>query len=272
VVLWIQKVKERLSITKQPPFQAFDKRLGGIKGIKTMSIMPTREQGPIINIAQSLALGILLTALSYAVGLGFGWITTAPSLLEAFAVFTSYACTYLCVMERRANYPLGAISTAAYCLLFYQFGLFASMAINGFLAVYLLYGWFRWKSDADTRPVTRMSLPSWAVSIVVAATGYAIVVLLASLAGGTLAWTDSFILAGTILAQFMLDNKKIENWYIWALVNVFAIYTYFTAGLALAGFQSIFFLANTAYGYYMWKRSEKVVTEPAQAPVVGVTV
>jgi len=226
-----------------------------------MSLIPTREQGLLINVAQSLGLGILLTVLSYAVGLGFGWIDSL-NLLEAFAVFTSYACTYLCVMERRINYPIGAVSTVAYCVLFYQYGLLASMAINAFLSVYLVYGWYRWRSDADTRPVTKMGLGSWTASILVAGTGYLAVVLIASLLGGSLAWTDSFILAGTILAQFMMDNKKIENWGIWALVNVFAIYTYFTAGLTLAGFQYIFFLANTAYGYYMWRRGEKRVIEP----------
>jgi len=225
-----------------------------------MSMLPSREQGQLTNIAQGVVLGILLTAVSFAAGMGFGWITEL-NLLEVFAVFTSYVATYLCVMERRANYPIGAITTAAYCVLFWQFGLVASSAINAFLSVYLLYGWFRWKPDATTRPVTRMSLGSWAVSIAVAATGYLVVVLLATALGGQLAWTDSFILAGTILAQFMLDNKKLETWFIWMLVNVFAIYTYFNAGLALAAFQYLFFLANTFYGLYMWKKSEARVTQ-----------
>src|SRR5690242_645929 len=104
-----------------------------MKGIKQMSvftaIVPRREQGALANVLQGVVLGIILTALSYGVGLGAGWIASL-SWLEVFAVFTSYVCTYLCVMERRINYPIGAISTAAYMVLFYQFGLVASMAIN----------------------------------------------------------------------------------------------------------------------------------------------
>lgn len=206
------------------------------------------------NIAQSIIIGIVLTALSYGLGLSMGWITTL-NWLEVFAVFTSYSCTFLCVMERRINYPIGAISTAAYCLLFLQASLVASTAINAFLTIYLVYGWYRWRNDTLTRPVERMSAPSWALHIGVAVVGYLAVVAIATALGGHLAWTDSAILAGTILAQFMLDNKKLENWGIWALVNMFAIYTYFTAGLTLVGFQYIFFLLNTAYGYYEWKRS-----------------
>lgn len=223
-----------------------------------MSIsLPSREDGVSFNVIQGVVIGVVLTALSYFVGVHFGWIDSV-NLLEAFAVFTSYVCTYLCVMERRINYPIGAVSTAAYCVLFLQASLLASMAINAFLAVYLIYGWYRWKTDDVTRPVTRMSIPNWLIYVLVAALGYGIIVGLAMAFGGALAWTDSVIFAGTILAQFMLDNKKLENWWIWLIVNIFAIYTYATAGLALVAFQYVFFAANTVYGYYMWRNAAGV--------------
>lgn len=221
--------------------------------------MPSREQGVTTNIIQGVVLGVFLTGLSYAVGFGFGWVD-ALNLLEVFAVFTSYVCTFLCVVERRANYPIGAISNMAYAVLFWQFGLLASSITTAYLSFALLYGWFRWKSDADTRPVSRVA-PKWIPAYILTTAGfYGLVLLIVTLAGGTLATTDSVILVGTILAQFLLDNKKIENWGVWIIVNVFAIYTYFTAGLALAAFQYVFFLANAFYGFYMWNKSRKVTT------------
>lgn len=223
---------------------------------KASFLIPRREQGITANLIQGTILGLVLTLGSYLLGLQLGWVTTL-NWLEVFAVFTSYVCTFLCVMERRVNYPIGAVSTIAYCVLFLQSALMASMAINAFLSVYLVYGWLRWKSDDKTLPVTKMSLIDWLLTVAVAGAGYLVVVFLASHFGGTLAWTDSLILVGTILAQFMMDNKKIANWAVWAIVNVFAIYTYFHAGLALAGFQYIFFLANTAYGYIMWRKSHE---------------
>lgn len=230
-----------------------------------MSIfVPSRAHGLKVNIIQGVVLGIVLTALSYAVGFGFGWVAEL-NLLEVFAVFTSYVCTFLCVVERRANYPIGAISNAAYAVLFWQFGLLASSITTGYLTLALVYGWFRWKSDSDTRPVSRVEtkwIPAYVVST---AAFYGIVLLIVTLAGGSLAATDSVILVGTMLAQFLLDNKKIENWFVWMIVNVFAIYTYATAGLALAAFQYVFFLANTFYGLYMWNKSRAVVTQPAAA-------
>ncbi len=229
-----------------------------------MSILqiPSREQGLKTNIIQGIIIGVILTALSYAVGFQMGWVAEL-STLEVFAVFTSYVCTFLCVVERRINYPIGAVSNAAYSLLFFQFGLYASSFVTGYLTLALIYGWFRWKSDSDTKPVSRVELKWIPAYILTTGVFYALALFVVTQAGGTLAVTDTIILIGTILAQFLLDNKKIENWFVWMLVNVFAIYTYATAGLALAAFQYVFFLLNTFYGLYMWKNSKPVMATPS---------
>lgn len=235
--------------------------------------VPNKAQSLKTHMIQGTALGVVLTGLSYLVGFEMGWVQTL-NWLEVFAVFTSYVCTFLCVVERRSNYPIGAVSNAAYALLFFQFGLYASAITTGYLTFALAYGWFRWKSDKNTRPVTFVQ-PKWIpVYILSTAAFYGVALWLVTLAGGVLAPTDTMILIGTMLAQFLLDNKKIETWGVWAIVNVFAIYTYATAGLPLVAFQYIFFLANVFYGAYMWRVSQKetIVTQPAQAAVETVGV
>lgn len=225
------------------------------------SLIPNRERGVVRNIIEGTILGIFLTGLSFLVGFQFGWIEEI-NWLEAFAVLTSYTTTYLCVMERRANYLLGMVTTAAYCVLFWQWGLFASSAINAYLAFALVYGWFRWKSDTKTIPVRHVELKWIPAYILATAIGYAGIVWIVGMMGATLPAADSIILVGTLLAQFLLDNKRIETWGVWAVVNVAAIYVYFSSGLFLAGFQYIFFLLNAGYGWYMWRKS---MQEPVEA-------
>lgn len=217
-------------------------------------VLPNKQQGLKTHLVQGVILGVFLTGLSYLVGLQFGWLDTV-NWLEVFAVFTSYVCTFLCVVERRANYPIGAISNLAYCVLFFQWGLYASAVTTGYLSFALAYGWFRWKSDKEAIPVRHVELKWIPVYIVTTAAFYLTALWLVTLAGGTLALTDTVILIGTVLAQFLLDNKRIETWMVWIVVNVFAIYTYGTAGLALAAFQYVAFLLNAGYGFWMWKRS-----------------
>lgn len=146
-------------------------------------VLPSRQQGLRTNIIQGIIIGIALTALSYGVGFGFGWID-AINWLEVFAVFTSYVCTFLCVVERRANYPIGAISNASYAILFWQFGLLASSITTGYLTFALIYGWFRWKSDTNTKPVSRVEVKWIPAYVLTTAAFYALVLLIVNLAGG----------------------------------------------------------------------------------------
>lgn len=216
-------------------------------------LVPQRWHGTKINLLQGTIIGTVLTALSYVVGFKFGWLETL-NWLEVFAVFTSYVCTFLCVMERRINYPIGAISNAAYAYLFYTFDLMGSATVTAYLTFSLAYGWFRWKSDQETKPVGRVALKFWPVYILVTAAAAAGGWGIYQLTDAKVVWTDLVILAGSILAQLLLDNKRIENWFVWMVVNVFAIYTYSQAGLSLVAFQYVFFLANTFYGLYMWRK------------------
>lgn len=223
------------------------------------------------HLVESICVAILATGLSYIVAALAGWIPNGVNYLEAFAVFTSYMATYLSVKQRRFNYPLGAISSVAYCILFFQQGLVASALLNAYLAPALIYGWYRWRSDADARPVRRViDEPKWIpVYLIVTAVAYLGALGVATAFGGQIAPADALILIGTMLAQFLLDNKRIETWMVWAVVNIAAIYVYFTAGLPLAGVQYILFLANTVWGYIAWRQTMKDSVPVAQ-PAVAV--
>lgn len=220
------------------------------------TLVERRSANPILNadVAVSLLVGAGLTVLSYVIALAAGWLTLVNAL-EAVAVFTSYACTYLCVRQRRVNYVFGVLSTAAYAALFFQSGLLASAVLNVYLVPTLVYGWIRWGSDDRTRPVTRV-LGRWIpVYIGVTALAFAGAYAVISALGGQFALTDSIILILSMLAQFLLDNKKIETWFIWIAVNVIAIWQYLSAGLPLAGLQYVFFLANAVWALSVWRAS-----------------
>ena len=205
-------------------------------------------------VLESLIVALGLTSASYIAGLGMGWISSV-NWLEAFAVFTSYSCTYLCVKQSRINYPIGAVSVAALSLLFYQQGLYASMVLNMYLFPTLVWGWFRWRADEITRPVTRVSKWWWLVYLMITLSVWYTLTTIATAMDATLAGWDSAILALSILAQFLLDQKKMENWSVWFVVNVISIATYWQAGLQIVAIQFVFFLLNTAYGHYSWKRT-----------------
>lgn len=208
----------------------------------------------------SLVVASVLTAFSYAVGLHFNWIKDIP-WLELLSVFTSYSCTYLCVRESKWNFPMGILSVTLLGILFYDLKLYSSMVLSLYLVPVLVVGWWKWNNGGAQLPVTNITLKSWktAAFLLICSATYMLLWSITAYLGAKLSATDSAILLLSIVAQYLLTIKKIENWFVWVLVNNLAIYTYFTAGAYLVGVQYIFFLANTMYGYYIWNRSMKNV-------------
>lgn len=240
--------------TDHPAATVRESRAGDVRRTFIASGPPSARR----DIAVSVVAAVLLTGASYGIGVLAGWVD-AVGWLEAFAVATSYSCTILCIRQRRANYVVGAVSTAAYAVLFLQNGLLASALLNLYLTPQLVYGWFRWGRDEQTRPVTWLVRDRRWIPVYLGVTGAAYLgaIWLVGALGGRLVWADAAILAGSLLAQFLLDNKRIETWFVWVAVNVLAVGTYLSAGLVVAGLQYVVFVVTAVLGFRAWLRSTR---------------
>jgi nicotinamide mononucleotide transporter len=209
-----------------------------------------------------IVIAAILTGLSYLVADWMGWAKLGDiNYLEAFAVFTSYVCTWLCVHQTRWNYPIGVVTTLAYSILFWQTELYSLALFNLYLVFSLAYGYFRWGADIDTRPVTRLTPVAYLSYGVLALAIYGLLFIINSLLGHEMGWLDVVLAVASGVAQFMLDNKKLENWVVWILIDIASIWLYFETGLFIVAFQYVFFLLNAFYGYYEWNKTTKPIID-----------
>lgn len=203
--------------------------------------------------------GFLLTGLSLALALTFGWMSVENlNWFEVLATFFNYASFYLCVKQRRAYYIIGILGYLAFIVVYVQANLLASTALSAYLSVALIVGFFMWRKDSDPLPVSQIEgkwIPAYILTTLAAFGGAWLIV---SALGGSFAPWDSVILVFTILAQFMLDRKKIENWAVWIIfVNGAGTVVYFASGLYLVAFQQIIFGIFSVWGWYEWNKSYK---------------
>lgn len=218
-----------------------------------------------------MIIATVLTLGSIAIAI-FGFDAPAPTGVEIVATWTSYVCTWLCVYQSRTNYYWGMISVALYAWIFYSGSLYGSAATQLYLSGALIYGWWRWGPDAATRRVRSTPLKLYGLYITSTGVVWAGAVFISQELGGSVPFWDAAILAGTILAQFLLDNKRIETWAVWVAVNLLSIYIYWQAGWYLITIQYIFFLGNTLWGYYQWREAmiDADADEWAQGVVEGI--
>jgi len=191
--------------------------------------------------------GVLLLAMTL-MNEKINWIETA-------SVFFSFACTWLCTRQVRFNYVLGVVSTTLLVITFYQAGLYGSMALNIYLIPTVIIGWFMWGRDTNPKPVQHVQPKKIVLYIFFTALTWTGAYFIITSFGGNMVALDGWLLVGTVLAQFLLDRKKIETWIVWVLVNIVSVYVYFESGLYLLAAQFMLFLFNAIFAYFQWRKT-----------------
>jgi nicotinamide mononucleotide transporter len=195
--------------------------------------------------------------------------------VEIGATAASALCVFLAVHRKWISYPIGIIGTVLFFFLFWDMQLYASAALQVFFTAVQIYGWWFWlrgqkynatsngeiKTFRSKPPITSIkTFPLWASIIGVAtviSASCALGVFLDNHTEAPMPYADSFIFGASVIAQFLLDRKKLENWFVWIAVNIASIYVYFAQDLQLTGWLYVAFLLNAGYGYYEWRKEYK---------------
>lgn len=200
-------------------------------------------------------IGLTLSGLTFALAYSVGWLTDAPNWFEVAGATINFGATYLSIKQRRLAYTLGFVASAAFAIAYLQYGLLGSSILSLYLVGQLVYGYFRWGPDGNPRPVHHFELRwAWAYALATAVT-YAGAYFLVTALGGSFAFWDAAILVLTILSQFLLDNKVLEAWYVWVLVNIVGVVLYATAGAPFASAQQLIFLFANVWGFLAWRKT-----------------
>ena len=70
---------------------------------------------------------------------------------------------------------------------------------------------------------------------------------------------DAVTTALSLVAQWMLNRKYLENWLVWIAADVLYVYLYITRELYLTAGLYALFLVMCVAGYVSWRRSLRVV-------------
>lgn len=198
-----------------------------------------------------ICVGFILTVLTHYICVMLGVQLPDINMLEFVAVATSYTCTIMFAMQKRAAYFYGIISTFFLCWFFATQGIFALAIFNGVLVISLIYGYWRWGPDGRPIPVTNIkgfkSFAGYGMFTVIIAGLFLLLV-------GASSKIDIFLASASATAQLMLDNKKLENWLVWMVINVFSIVFFIQSGFWLLAIQFMLFLLNAIFAYFSWRK------------------
>jgi nicotinamide mononucleotide transporter len=182
------------------------------------------------------------------------------------AVTFGIVSVYLSVREHIWSWPTALVNVSLFFVLFWQAGLYSDMGLQAVYFSLSLYGWYEWLYGGQGRTALRVSTASRQVWWVVTGLGIAIWAVLgaftARLPGASVPYADAATTSTSLVAQWMMTRKLLENWVLWVIVDVAYIALFLYKGLYLTALNYAIYLALAAAGYRTWKRSLELDAEP----------
>ena len=200
------------------------------------------------------------------------------SYLEFFGLVTGVIAVVLSSLANIWSWPLGIINVTLSFFLFYQVQLYPDMFLQVFFFVTNVMGWWRWANprpgEEDKHQYLKVSFLPFSKLITYTLVSVAGTVVMALMAQHLHEWVptiftkpsaspyiDSFITIMSVMATFLMIQKRVECWVIWILVDVVATYLYFVRDIKFYSLMYFAFCVIAAFGFVNWWREHKSYTQ-----------
>lgn len=166
---------------------------------------------------------------------------------------------WLTVRQSVWCWPTGLVNVALYAFVFYEAKLYADVGLQVVYFVLCAVGWWRWRHPGPQRvelPVTRIAgreaLRLLALGVLgVAAMG----TYLARRTDAALPYWDSTTVVMSLIAQWLVTRKVLENWHLWIAADVLMVGIYFYKHLYVTTGLYVIFTFLALQGLREWTRS-----------------
>ena len=184
----------------------------------------------------------------------------APSSwLEVVAVVLALAMVGFNIREIHWGWPLAIVSSLLYCGLFARSKLYGDAGLQIFFAVVALWGWMQWlrghSADGAALHITRLSQRgNWTAVAACLLLWPTIALFLKRFTDTDVPWWDAFPTAVSLVGQYLLGRKYVENWLAWVAVNVVSVALFAYKGLWLTTLLYLVFIVLSVAGWRAWQR------------------
>ena len=182
--------------------------------------------------------------------------------LEIVAFVLSLAMVVFNIRVNPLGWPLAIVASLLYFALFWQSKLYGEGGLQIFFAVVALWGWWQWlrgtQADGNALRVRTLDARGRWVALGALAVAWPLTGLfLKSATDSDVPWWDAFPTAASVIGQWLLGRKYVENWPTWVLVNVVSVGLFAYKGLWLTVILYALFVAMSFAGWRAWANLAK---------------
>ena len=193
--------------------------------------------------------------------------------IEWVAAIAGAVSVYLSARENIWSWPTAIVNVSLYTLVFYESGLYSDMGLQVVYLALSIYGWYEWLHGGMNRGALRVSRASpkaWLVSGAIALVFWlALARYTATLKGVSFPYLDSGLTTLSLVAQWMMTRKILENWVLWIIADIVYVPMYMYKHLYVTAGLYAVFLCLAVMGLVSWLGSyrQKSVDTAVEAAV-----
>ena len=194
---------------------------------------------------------LLAPAFSLA-GSDFTW-------LEIVAVVLSLAMVGCNLRINPLGWPLAIAASALYGLLFVHSKLYGEATLQLVFITLGAWGWWQWlrgtTAAGDRLPVRVLSPRQRWLALALTAAGWPLLgALLDHATDSDLPYLDALPTVGSLVGQYLLARKWLDNWAVWLAVNLFSVVLFASKGLWLTVALYAAFAVLSVVGWRAWAK------------------
>jgi nicotinamide mononucleotide transporter len=177
------------------------------------------------------------------------------SWAEFLGFVTGGLCVALVVRRNILNFPVGIANSAFFLVLFASASLWAASALQVLYIVLGFAGWWQWlngRADTGTTVVRRCGRAELAMCGVFLVLGTWGLYVVLTAANDAAPFLDAVTTCLALVAQCLLNTRRIESWYFWIAADCIYIPLYLSKGLVLTAAVYILFLMLSIAGLRAW--------------------
>jgi len=186
----------------------------------------------------------------------FGFTT---SLLELISFALSVLTVALNIRQVHWAWLFSILSSGMYAAVFFNTRLYGDMGLQFVFILVSVWGWANWLRGDDAHErlqVTRLNARGRWNSVGATLLAFAALAwFLKAYTDTDVPYADGFLTAGSLLGQILLSRKKLENWHVWIIVDVFYVGLYVYKGLMLTALLYAIFVIMAIMGLRAWSKT-----------------
>lgn len=189
--------------------------------------------------------------------------------LEIIAFWLSIAMVVFNIRVNPLGWPLAIISSLLYARLFYEYKMYGETGLQFVFVALAAWGWWQWlrgtQEDGSSLQVRTLTRAMQGRLLLITAVLWPVLGgLLDRYTDSDVPWWDALPTAGSLVGQWLLGRKYVENWPVWVLVNIVSVALFAYKALWLTVILYVIFAVMAWVGWRAWQRLDRNAAAPSQ--------